>query len=662
MFNNLTPIEQNINFRQKLKSAFTFERAVCRLVAAWCLYAMLSLFATDGNFYEKAFAQDNSTTGMLFVIALFYMVLTVISVLLYKLETDSWGLMLAATACVIRWLSLYENNIVLKVVFKSGENTRYMDMNSDETLFLLAVIAVYLLFVFYFIQKNHGLFDAMRLPAWSVWVAVGVLGVVSCSVIAIISCLRYMTFSSPAFDLGIFVNMFYNMTKTGLPIVSCERDVLLSHFVVHLTPMCYSLLPFYMIFPSALTLQIGQAVVLVSGIVPAVLLARHLKLSWRSQVMVALVYAFYPVIATGCFYDFHENFFMLPLLLWLFYFFEREKIVPMYLFAAMTLLVKEDAAIYVIFFVIYALASRKSKKTMLHSGIIGLAAIAYFVFALSYLNATADYWANYYKEIGESVNPSINGAMIGRYDNFIYNKEDGLLGAIMTTLKNPGYLLTQIFSTGGQRIDSFFTEQSPWAKVVYILQMLLPVGMIPFVTKKQSRWLLIAPLLLNILTSYKYQFSISFQYHFAITAFLIYGMILNLADLKSVPRRNLLAFAAASACCLYLFVVYPKIGYYADAWKEKKDDYKKIEAMLETIPEDASVAATSMYVTHLANRTEVYELNYHAPSAEAVKDDVVDYVVIRTATDSSYRKIYEDKGYTVWQEFDGHVILQKTQS
>lgn len=649
-------------FWDSLKSAFTFERAICRLVAAWCLYAMISLLTTEGDFYKLAFAQDNSTGAMIAIIALFYVLLTAVSALLPRFETDSWGLMLGATVCVVRWLAKYSNEISYKVVFGSSGSESYMYMNSDGTLFLLAVIAVYLLFVFYFLQRNQDLFDSLNVPTWTVWVAVGVFGAVSCVISAGTAALRYMTFVSPNFDLGIFVQMLYNMVKTGLPNTTCERDVLLSHFAVHLTPMCYSILPIYAIFPSGVTLQIVQSVVLVSGIIPAILLARHLKLSWRSQVLVALIYAFYPVTTMGCFYDFHENFFMLPLLLWLFYFFEREKIVPMYIFAALTLLVKEDAAIYVIFFAIYAVLTRRSKKTMLHGGLIGLISIAYFAFALAYLNSAGEYWTNYYKEIGETANPAIAGAMTYRYGNLIYNSDQGLAGAILTALKNPGYLLTDIFSTDGQRMDSFFSEQSPWAKAVYILQMLLPVGLIPFFTKKQSRWLLVAPLLLNILTTYKYQYSLNFQYHFGITAFLMYAMILNLPDLKPVTRRHLVTVGAVAACCMYIFLVIPKFNGYVDSWNKNQEKYQRIEAMLEEIPEDASVAATGSYVPHLANRTEVYELQYHASNAAYIKDDDVDYVVIRTGSDNKYRKNYEGKGYVVWKEYEGHVILHKPQA
>lgn len=635
----------------QLKPALTRERNICRAIAAWTLYALGVLLFTEGDFFDLSFAQDTSLAVMLLAIAALFCGLTAVNALLREYETDSWFLLLGATGCVIRWLATYENHIVVDVKIGSGT----MKMNSDETLFLLAVIFAYSLFLFYFLQKNDLLLDSLKLHSGVAMGIVAALGLISALVIAVTTCMRYLTFTSPNFDFGLFVNMFHNMKETGLPLISSERDVLLSHFVVHISPTCYLLLPFYALFPSAMTLQIGQAVLLASGIIPAILIARHYKLSNLTQVAVALIYATFPVTSMGCFYDFHENCFLLPLLLWVFYFFEKEKYIWMYVFAILTLGVKEDAAIYILFFALYVILSRKK---YLHGTVLALGAAAYFMVALAILQGTAAYWADFYAN--DTPRPSIEGPMVNRFNNLIYDKEKGLLGAILTALKNPGFLLTQFFSTDKAYLDSWFMEKSPWAKVVYVLHMLLPVGMIPFVTKKQSRWLLLAPILLNILTTYKYQYSINFQYHFGISAFVIYAMVLNLPDIQPIPRRRLLAFGAAASCCMYIFMVLPKFNQYTELWADRKDYYQAIEAMLDDLPEDASLSVPSSYLAHVANRREVYEHTYHVLNGEKnqLKEHDVDYAVIRTDADAKYRKAFEEKGYTVWAEYDGHVILK----
>ena len=638
-------------YRIHLRNALTWERNICRAIAAWSLYALMILLTAEGDFFDLSFAQDTSLLSMIVVIALFYIVLTAIATVLHDYETDSWFLLVGATGCVLRWISVFENRINYKVPV-GGSN---MQMNSDSTLFLLAVIFAYMLFLLYFLQKNDLLIDKLKIHSGVALGIISALGIVSALVIAVTTCMRYLTFSSPNFDFGLFVNMYHNMTETGLPLISSERDVLLSHFVVHLSPIYYLLLPVYFLFPSAMTLQISQAVLVVSGIIPAILIARHYKLSNGIQIVIALIYATFPVISMGCFYDFHENCFLLPLLMWVFYFFEKEKYLWMYVFAFLTLMVKEDAAIYVIFFALYVILSRKKFG---HGLILAVCSAIYFVVALGILQGLATYWADFYA--GDTPRPSIAGPMINRFDNLIYDKDKGLLGAILTALKNPGYLLTQFFSTGGAYLDSWFIERSPWAKVVYLLQMLLPVGMIPFCTKKQSRWLLLAPILLNVLTTYKYQYSINFQYHFAITAFVIYATILNLPDIQPIPRRRLLALGAAASCCMYIFLVIPKYNQYTDAWEKNKESYKYREEMLDTVPEGASLCVPGNYLAHCADRREVYDHSYHVMNGDKIhlKEHDVDYAVLRNGTDDKYREVFEQYGYTVWAEFDGHVILK----
>ena len=48
---------------------------------------------------------------------------------------------------------------------------------------------------------------------------------------------RVMSFCTPTFDFGIFAQMFYNMKETGLPLTTVERDGLLSHCAVHMSPI-----------------------------------------------------------------------------------------------------------------------------------------------------------------------------------------------------------------------------------------------------------------------------------------------------------------------------------------------------------------------------------------------------------------------------------------
>lgn len=612
MFKKLT------NFFKEAGGVLSLECVLCRLLAAWCGYTAYYLMR-GGDFSRLEYAQNTPLVSILASTALLFFVYSCVGRLAPAYNTDSWFLIAGATLCVAQWLMSYENR-------------------QNAFLFFIAVVVAYGFFVVYFLQKNSLLWKRWNPGSRTVWITAAVIGAFGGFVIAVTTCCRYLTFSSPNFDFGLFVNMFHHMKETGLPLCTSERDVLLSHFAVHISPIYYVLLPFYVLVPSPLTLQIGQAAVLASGVVPVLLLCRQLRLSGKCSILVTLLYSLYPALSTGCFYDIHENCFLAPLLLWLFYFFERGKPGWMYLFAFLTLMVKEDAAVYVALFGLYVLLSKKR----LRQGLVLLCgALAYFGIALWVLQASGIHYAALYTNA--TPNPAIDGPMVNRFGNLIFQAGDGLMGAVKTAFLNPGYLLTQLFST----------RDNGWEKFVYFLQLFLPLGFLPICTHKPSRWLLSAPVLINLLTEYPYQYDIGFQYHFGVTAFLLYATINNLSERKAVTRRNALGFAAAACCCLYLTYVVPAFRYSYKDWEEGKDKYAQMEAILDTVPQEASVCCSTFLLAHIADRAEVYELAYH----DNVGD--VDYVIFdgRYPIENNQMEEYIRQGYAVKREYEGLITI-----
>ena len=591
----------------RTKTVFTVEGVIGRLMAAWVSFALTKI-GGEGSFLQLSHNQDLPLSAMILRIALFFVLYSLVAWVLNTTRTDSAFLLAAATACVVLWIGKYRES-------------------QSDFLVLFGILAAYLFFVFYFMRKNKEVIVKIQPDDRAVLIFTAVCGVICCTVIAVVTCLRYMNFSTPNYDFGLFVNMFHYMKETGLPLATSERDQLLSHFAVHISPIYYVLLPFYYIFPSPLTLQIGQAVVVASGVIPVFLLTRHFKMSGKMSMAFVFLYAFYPAISLGCYFDLHENCFLAPLLLWVFYFFEKEKYLPMYLLSVAVLSVKEDAAFYLIIFALYLIFGRKK---YVHGAALGAGSAAYFLLAVYLLNQYGD------------------GAMVDRFGNLIFNSEDGLFGAIKTVLVNPGYFLTQLFTT----VDN------NWDKVLYLLQMILPLGLLPFCTKRPSRWLLIAPVLLNLVTTYPYQYGLAYQYHFGITAFFIYASMQNTAGIKISARKNLMTVAVAACLCMYVFYALPSFGGNIRVWQGYKDTYRQMEAILDEIPKDASVNASTCLVAHLADREEVYEIYYHGTETD------VDYVVFDTrygidsAMNRQIRK-YLNNGYEIYAEHERMLTILK---
>lgn len=152
--------------------------------------------------------------------------------------------------------------------------------------------------------------------------------------------LRYRLNYASAYDFGIFSQMYYYMDKGLTPLTTCERDGLLSHFAVHLSPVFYVLLPFYKLVPRPETLLVLQALLVISGIIPLCLLTRFLRFTRLQTLCFGLMYCAYPAFMGGCFYDFHENKFLTVIILWTMYFLETGRFKSMVCSAALLLLVK----------------------------------------------------------------------------------------------------------------------------------------------------------------------------------------------------------------------------------------------------------------------------------------------------------------------------------
>ena len=594
------------HFLSRLKNAFSVERIFCRLILSWCCFIITTL-EEKGAYIQLEWMQETELTQVAFTVAICFALFSVAAVLVKQINTDALFLLFGSTACIIYWCA-----------FAPDTNREW---------FLLSAILIYSLFLVYCIRALANVWDYVKMHTPVAIVLATVAGLVCFAGIAILGVLRYKTFASPNFDFGIWCNMFYNMKETGLAMVTCERDTLLSHFAVHISPVYYLLLPFYCLFPSPITLQIGQAVVLAAGVIPVYLLARHFKLSNQQTALVTFLYALFPVITTGCSYDLHENCFLPLLLLLTFYFYEIKKPIPMYVCAVLVLSVKEDAAVYLLFFALFLLVS---EKKYFYGITLAAMAVGYFLLCGYILETTG------------------TGMMSNRYDNLIYDTEDGLVGAIKTIILNPGYLLTQLLAD----------KDAKWDKVMYLVYMLLPLGMLPFVTRKPSRWLLAAPMLINLLTMYPYQPRIGFQYHFGIAAFLVYAMLKNLPEIESANvRRTLLCVAAAGCLCSYLMAAGPLVGNRMKMWKIDGERYEEMEAYLEeAVPDDVSVAASTFLLPHIADRDEIYEVYYHKNKAD------VEYVVLdaRYKTDfDKFYKAYTNQGYTEVDRLDNRIVILK---
>lgn len=597
------------DLKQKLINEISIKNSIVRLISAWFLFALILLFSDYDHTNLEFFQSLNTIVPIISIIGIF-IVFYALSVVLFKFKIDSKILFIVTTLL-----------ITLLII-------NYHTMNVDEYKLLGLTIVSVIVFLYCYYDNKY-LFKDRTLTLKNVLIIIGIVSFVSFLISFITLIFRYKSYISPNFDFGIFVNSFYNIKRGGAPIIGCERDVLQSHFCVHLSPILYVVFPLFFIFPFPETVQFFQAFSVMVGIIPLVLIMINKKFSNTTILIIGLLYALYPALCAVSYYDFHENCFLTFIILFLIYFMEKKKYIPFYIFLALLFSVKEDAAFYSFvlgFFMIF------NRKEYAHGSITSVLSLVYFVIAVMIINKLGD------------------GAMYNRFDNLIYDKDSGLFGAIKTIINNPGYAFEQLFKS----------SDNLGAKLIYLINLFLPLAFIPLIIKKPSHLLLLIPCLLNFISLYGYQVDIRFQYSFGITAFLFYLVILNINEINPEVKEKLVVISLASTFVFYLgfgfLLCFDTINYYSSF----KKMWKSYDASLKLIPNDASVCAETQFCAHLANRKVLYEEFYHRNKTDT------EYIVmdINTSNDIIYGKTkydyYLDYGYVEYHKTEYILILKKS--
>lgn len=472
-------------------------------------------------------------------------------------------------------------------------------------------------------------------PAYAI--LAGILALAYFAFVSTWTVYRVKCFWTPSYDFGIFSQMFHNMKTTGLPVTTLERDGLLSHFQVHVSPIYYLLLPFYAIIPRPETLQVLQAAVLASSVIPLWKIGTLKNMHGLSKMLLCGLLLFYPAFSGGTSYDLHENCFLAPCILWLMYGLEKGSVSITAVSAVLTLCVKEDAPVYVavagLYWLVKTLLERKktSKKELIVSlSLIG-GALIWFWGATAYLQAFGD------------------GVMSYRYENFMFDGSNSLITVIKAVLLNPLKALYEC-------VDH--------EKTGFILRTMVPLLGLPLFTRRFERYILLIPyMLVNLMSDYSYQHDIFFQYTFGSTAFLFYLVAVNVGRWQ-IPwvKVGALTAGVVLAAVSFFQVIYPKGRQMEELYSNYEAYYDGIAQALDTIPDGVSVAATTFYTVHLSHREVLYDVKYC--SREHLLE--TEYVALHVTSSTDYSSyggyqalvdILTSNGYTLYHSLGDYLAI-----
>ena len=436
--------------------------------------------------------------------------------------------------------------------------------------------------------------------------------------------LRHIQFQTQAWDLGLFTQTLWNTLQGRMMQNSIEE--IPQNLAIHMNPVMFLLAPIYALFPTPYTLLVLQTLIIALGAWPLYLLSRYILQEKFLSLIVAISYLLYPGTQWVNWFDFHPIAFLPTFFFAGIYFALQNSWRWAIMFLALAASTKEDAILLVAVAGLWFALS----QWRWHTGIsISSAGIAYFLVAVLLIM------------------PWFGGGLL-RVDRYA-NLGNSPAEIAQTLLFHPLRVLETITET---------------PKLLYVFWLLAPLLFLPLLGK-WAILLLIPGVVENILTYYPAQFSGQYQYDAMVIPGIFLATIYGIrAFVRRFPsHRKTLGYTILSAGIIVFSLRAPLSNLsLLNELTRTNDRQKAYQAMMRMVSPNASVAAHTNLVPHLANREYVYMLGYEPFMPDYVLADGADYFGFGSPEAfQNHIQRYADSGqYTAEILDERYYILKKT--
>jgi len=384
---------------------------------------------------------------------------------------------------------------------------------------------------------------------------------ISSLILLVCSSVRHALFQSGAFDLGIFDQFAYLISR-GLPPISS----FIGHHQMgdHAAYSFYPIAIFYRIWADVHWLFLIQAVALASGIFPIGQLALRAGLSESKALLLGYVYLLYPLIFNVNLFDFHPEVMALPCILWAVLFARQDRYFPFLGCIVFILGCKAVLSLTVLAMGVWLVIFERKKACGTTAIALGL---IWFVIATQVVIP--------YFRGGEA-------AAVGRYDEF----GDSVLAIAINVLKNPLLVARRLFTL---------------PNLEYLIYLFIPLGW-AIVPRYCAPLIGAAPILfINLITDYYPQKNLTQQYSVPILPFLILVAIATLAANKSwIKHRRIILIWS-----IVFFIALGKYGYFWSRYLRSLDTLEAMRTAVSYVESTGSVLTTHAIAPHLTHRPVV---------------------------------------------------------
>ncbi|MGC8896329.1 MAG: DUF2079 domain-containing protein [Candidatus Bathyarchaeia archaeon] len=490
------------------------------------------------------------------------------------------------------------------------------------------------------------------------------------AILSLIVLVRHYSFETSTWDLGIFSQACYTTLNGKLFYYTAElyANPGGSIFGVHFSPILFSVLPFYAVFPAPETLLIIQTIVLAIGVYPTFFIAKEILNSKTLGIIFSAFYLFNPLIYSVNIFDFHPDAFFVPLALFSLYFFMKERWNFYFVFMWLSCLAKEFMSLgFLTFAVGELLLERKhirawlkgkepcQKKTLVLILTI-ITSLSWFLIATLLIrlfnpNPPSGFVEGSPWEIlgGNPLNPS-SWLNIGSF-NF--------LGAIKFELQS---------------------------KLFFLITILIPLAFLPIF--KLSRFLpVLFWLLLAFLSNYAPYYTLGFHYSALFIPFLIVAAVegfrnfcarfkLEKSESHKIAKKLLLVGVLSSLTLIFTFSPIADLRFHMIS----EHDRKVAEALswIKNTSPNASILAEYDLFPHISNMIDAYVIpppfaafrrEYYYEYANSLYDKKLDYIIIDLNPDVrtyahymahllTFKNVYEKGNYGLYASIDGVLIYK----
>jgi len=442
----------------------------------------------------------------------------------------------------------------------------------------------------------------VRSAVWSHAGLVGAATVMTALAYSILLLHRHAMFGTQIFDLGIFDQGVWLLSRFKEPFVTFRG---LNLFADHSSWILFLITPLYWIWSDVRVLLLLTVLAVTAGGPLVYAIARTEGIRKPLATALAVAYLLHPAAAWNMWDAFHPEVLAIPLLLAAYLFASRKSMKLAAVALLLTLLVKEDAALVVVPFALY-LGWRFKAWRM--SGVVMTLAVLLFIFNFEYV-------LPHFSPTGTLIYTS-------RYGDF----GNGLPEIVWNVVTSPGEVIS-ILATP--------------TKLIYLSAMILPM----FLALLAPELLVVAaPITLaNLLSQHGYQSQIKYHYTVYLLAIVALAAIRGASRIDREPLTRFAIPAVLIAGIVGVVAAGPLPGTPRGEWGGTTGDPAAINEALAMIPDDAPLSADWFIGPHVGHRDVVYMYSnpfvrdyWSVDSVAGPPIDGAEWVVMRANTPGEY--------------------------